>query len=913
MTFGTAEAGGSVGIRFSVNKQAASLQKSQRQVDSDLRKKIPTRGEITMLFKKSKAVVAGILSAAMATNALAASVITASAAGKRTKAEAFGDTTYAERFMSLYDDVVTKGKENGYLSEEGIPYHAREEVIIEAPDYGHETTSEAMSYLVWVAAMHDNIVKNHGIGTGSDLGTAWKTMETMIPDVQDNFWTAGSVSAQYCGEYDTPEQCPDEWASEPEKTAENPIYSYFTSVYDGKAGKGGLYLMHWLADVDNWYGYGESTNFTFINTFQRGEQESCWETVPHPCVEEKKYGNPQRGLKGIFNRDAEVTAQYAYTNAPDAEDRAIQGVFDANKWNAGDPSVTAKAAEMGDELRNNMYDKYYQEISETTTWSNGNAGDKSKHYLMNWYTSWGGALASSGQNWCWQIGCSHAHEFYQNPLAAYALITESGLKSGMKAQGAVDDYTTSLTRQLEFYQWLQSADGPIAGGATNSYKGRYEAYPSDASTFYGMMYTPHPVYADPGSNHWIGNQVWAVQRLAELYYWVKTNGDTTGVKPGGVTLEAALEKILDKWVVWFVNNTILTADGDYYMPSNLNWSGQPDTWNGAQTENTGLTCEITGYGQADVGCISSLANTLTYYAKAKGVKGADIAGFSAGDFGSAYKSGIEDSSVKAGSKTFTATDAPAGALYLAQQLIDRQWKLARDDYGLSRLDHNGSLARVFAQPVFVPTTYSGTMPNGDKLENGTSTFLSIRTMYTGNAAPTGTPCSDECLAKVKEFQEAYEKDVADGAEWSGDNSASSEAGKAELAGFKNVAAVPLNYHRFWHEGDAMMALGVMAELYGDELTPDSAASDPGEEPSDSSEQGEGDPSKILWGDANVDGEVDIMDVIVVNKNLLGAGQLSAQGKLNADVDQKNGVDTTDSLNIIKLVVELLTQNDMPVK
>ena len=111
----------------------------------------------------------------------------------------------------------------------------------------------------------------------------------------------------------------------------------------------------------------------------------------------------------------------------------------------------------------------------------------------------------------------------------------------------------------------------------------------------------------------------------------------------------------------------------------------------------------------------------------------------------------------------------------------------------------------------------------------------------------------------------------------------------------------------------MMALGVMAELYGDELTPDSTASDPGEEPSDSSEQGEGDPSKILWGDANVDGEVDIMDVIVVNKNLLGAGQLSAQGKLNADVDQKNGVDTTDSLNIIKLVVELLTQNDMPVK
>ncbi|MDE5792106.1 MAG: cellulose 1,4-beta-cellobiosidase, partial [Oscillospiraceae bacterium] len=404
------------------------------------------------------------------------------------------------------------------------------------------------------------------------------TMDVMIPYIQDNFWGAGSFSANYCGEYDTPEQCPDEWAGQADKTAENPIYSYFTSVYQGKGGKGGLYLMHWLGDVDNWYGYGEGESFTFINTFQRGEQESCWETVPHPCVEEKKYGTPQKGLKGIFNQDENVTAQYAYTNAPDAEDRAIQGVFDANQWGVGDASVSAKAAEMGDELRNNMYDKYYQTISENTSWTNGNAGDNSKHYLMNWYTSWGGALASSGQNWCWQIGCSHAHEFYQNPLAAYALIQDNDLKSGMKSQGAVDDYVKSLERQMEFYLWLQSANGPIAGGATNSYKGRYEAYPAGSSTFYGMMYIAHPVYGDPVSNNWIGNQVWAVQRLAELYYWVKTNGDTTGAKPGGMSVEAALEQILDKWCTWFVNNTILTDDGDYYIPSGLTWSGQPDTW-----------------------------------------------------------------------------------------------------------------------------------------------------------------------------------------------------------------------------------------------------------------------------------------------------------------------------------------------
>ena len=101
-----------------------------------------------------------------------------------------------------------------------------------------------MSYLVWVAAMHDNIVKNSGEkfsgASTNDLAKAWKTMEVMIPDVQDNFWQASSVSSQYCGEYDTPDQCPNAWAGESSKTAENPIFNKFTSVYQGKNGNGGL-------------------------------------------------------------------------------------------------------------------------------------------------------------------------------------------------------------------------------------------------------------------------------------------------------------------------------------------------------------------------------------------------------------------------------------------------------------------------------------------------------------------------------------------------------------------------------------------------------------------------------------------------------------------------------------------------
>ena len=68
--------------------------------------------------------------------------------------------------------------------------------------------------------------------------------------------------------------------------------------------------------------------------------------------------------------------------------------------------------------------------------------------------------------------------------------------------------------------------------------------------------------------------------------------------------------------------------------------------------------------------------------------------------------------------------------------------------------------------------------------------------------------------------------------------------------------------------------------------------------------------KTVYGDVNCDKAVDIMDVIALNKHLLGTGELTAQGKLNADVDQNEKVDTTDSLNILKCVVELQT---LPVK
>ena len=126
-----------------------------------------------VLKKKTQKTVAFALSLSLLAAAAAPMTASAKVNGKagRTVAEAFGSDTYKNMYLSLYDDVVTKGTANGYLSDEGVPYHAVEEVIVEAPDYGHETTSEAMSYLVWVAAMRDHLTGEKG-----ELAKAWEVL-----------------------------------------------------------------------------------------------------------------------------------------------------------------------------------------------------------------------------------------------------------------------------------------------------------------------------------------------------------------------------------------------------------------------------------------------------------------------------------------------------------------------------------------------------------------------------------------------------------------------------------------------------------------------------------------------------------------------------------------------------------------
>ncbi len=65
------------------------------------------------------------------------------------------------------------------------------------------------------------------------------------------------------------------------------------------------------------------------------------------------------------------------------------------------------------------------------------------------------------------------------------------------------------------------------------------------------------------------------------------------------------------------------------------------------------------------------------------------------------------------------------------------------------------------------------------------------------------------------------------------------------------------------------------------------------------------PSGILYGDANEDGEVNILDVLALNRNLLIGEPLSAAGIAAADVDLDGKPTAADALYILKFTINLV--------
>ncbi|MEV4159896.1 glycoside hydrolase family 48 protein [Nonomuraea dietziae] len=582
-----------------------------------------------------------------------------------------GDNEYTKRFIELYNDL--KDPANGYFSPEGVPYHSVETLLVEAPDHGHETTSEAYSYYLWLEAAYGKAT-----GNWAPFNDAWASMEKyIIPATADqptNSFYNAAKPATYAGEWDDIAQYPSKLDTGV-SVGQDPIAAELKAAY----GTSDIYGMHWLLDVDNTYGFGRcgdgTTKPAYINTYQRGPEESVFETIPQPSCDTFKHGG-KNGFLDLFTGDASYAKQWKYTNAPDADARAVQVAYWAHTWakeQGKESQITAtvtKAAKMGDYLRYAMYDKYFKKQGCTSTSCPAGTGKDSSAYLMSWYYAWGGALDTSA-GWAWRIGSSHNHSGYQNPMAAWALSSVDVLKP--KGATAVQDWGTSLKRQIEFYRWLQSAEGGIAGGATNSWQGHYATPPAGTPTFYGMAYDWQPVYHDPPSNQWFGFQAWSMERVAEYY---------------NVTGNAEAKAVLDKWVKWATDHTTVNADGTYQIPSTLVWTGQPDTWNAASPgANAGLHVTVKDY-TTDVGVAGSYAKVLMYYAARSGdTKARDI----------------------------------------AKGLLDGMWKNNRDAKGVSVAETKADYKRL-ADKVYVPAGWTGTMPNGDVI-NSDSTFLSIRSFY----------------------------------------------------------------------------------------------------------------------------------------------------------------------------------------
>ena len=506
---------------------------------------------------------------------------------------------YAQRVIDTYNAVTGNGNYNSeYFSPENVPYHSVETMMVEAPDYGHESVSETYSFWVWLEAINGKMT-----GDYKGVETAWSYLEKhLIPDSRNQPGMSrynSSSPATYAPEDDDIENYPARLIFQDGIVGEDPLARELQQAY----GTWDIYAMHWIIDGDNWYGYGQQgdgrSKPSFINTFQRGASESAWKTVPHPCWETMKWGG-RNGFLDLFTGDNSYSKQWRYTAAPDADARAIQAAYFAYIWAKEDgtnlSSLASKAAKLGDYLRYSHYDKYFKKIGNCIGYQQCQAGrgKNSAHYLISWYFSWGGGLQG---DWSWRIGSSHTHTGYQNPLAAWVLSTESAFKP--KSSTAVKDWATSMDRQLELFRWLQASEGCIAGGATNSWQGHYAEPPSDITTFYGMYYDWQPVYHDPPSNNWTGMQGWGMERVCSLYY-------LSGNEKAG--------KVCQEWAKWVKKNVRVNGN-EITHATNFSWSGNPDEWNPSNFNKSGLNASLHGTVSSegiDIGSLASIIKGLMW-------------------------------------------------------------------------------------------------------------------------------------------------------------------------------------------------------------------------------------------------------------------------------------------------------------
>jgi hypothetical protein len=168
--------------------------------------------------------------------------------------------------------------------------------------------------------------------------------------------------------------------------------------------------------------------------------------------------------------------------------------------------------------------------------------------------------------------------------------------------------------------------------------------------------------------------------LAEYYYETGNN---------------KAKDILDKWVKWVLPE-IHFEDGSFEIPSNMEWSGQPDTWEGSYTGNPDLHVTVYEWGK-DLGITGSLANLLSYYAARA----------------------LEDGDKGLG----------AEAKETANKLLNLMWDNYRDEKGIAIPEVRSDYDRFFEEGgVYIPKNWKGTNAQGATIQNG-MTFLDMRPAY----------------------------------------------------------------------------------------------------------------------------------------------------------------------------------------
>ena len=92
----------------------------------------------------------------------------------------------------------------------------------------------------------------------------------------------------------------------------------------------------------------------------------------------------------------------------------------------------------------------------------------------------------------------------------------------------------------------------------------------------------------------------------------------------------------------------------------------------------------------------------------------------------------------------------------------------------------------------------------------------------------------------------------------------------------------------------------------EEVKPTTTVVNPTDEPSS------GEITNLKYGDVNLDGEISIVDAVLLNKYLVNGASLTDQSVANADCYKDGKPNANDTLTILKVIVGTYSESELPV-